>query len=107
MRVEHRSLVDVVMLQRNQFALRRRPKADTLLCTSTMTYAVEHHLAAEHQSHGPADLSRRRGGERAMRPREQLVTETRSHEFGDDPDVLVRQTEHLCQDTSQVHDSLR
>jgi hypothetical protein len=60
-----------------------------------MTDRLEHHLAADHELDRLAQLPRRRGGERTMRPRPKLAAETRADELRDDADVLFRQAEHL------------
>ena len=72
-----------------------------------MTDRLEHHLAADHELDRLAELPRRRGGERTMRPRPQLAAETRANEPGDDADVLLRQPEHLREHAPEVEDPLR
>ena len=72
-----------------------------------MADRLEHHLAAEHELDRLAELPRRRGGERAMRPGPQLAAETRADELRDDADVLFRQAEHLREHAPQVDDALR
>src|SRR5262245_37694381 len=75
-RVEHRPLIDVIVLQRDQFALWRCADTDALLGARPMTDGVEHHLAGEYQSHRPAELPRCSGGERTQRPWPQFAAET-------------------------------
>src|SRR5262245_5906269 len=76
MRVKHRALIDVIVPQRDQFALRRCADTDALLGARPMTDCVEHHLAGEYQSHRPAELPRCSGGERTHRPWPQFAAET-------------------------------
>ena len=100
-------MVDVVVLERDEFAVRRRAKPHALLRARPVTDRLEHHLAAEHEFHRLAQLPRRRGGERTLRPWKQLAAETRADELGDDADVLFRQAEHLREHAPEVDDSLR
>ena len=93
--VEHRPVVNVVVLERDELAFRRGAEPHSLLRPRTMTCRLEHHLAAEHKLDRFAQLPRRRDGERAMRPRPKLAAETRANKLGDDADVLFRQAEHL------------
>ena len=72
-----------------------------------MTDGLEHHLPAEHEFHRLAQLPRRGGSEGTMRPWKELTAETRTDELGDDPDILLRQTEHLREYAPAVDDSLR
>src|SRR6267154_1209358 len=68
---------------------------------------MEHHLTAEYELHRLAQLARRCGSECTLRPWIQLAAEARAEKLCDDADILLRQTEHLRQDTPEVDDSLR
>ena len=79
--VEHRPLIDVVVLERDELAFRRRAEPDALLCARPVTDRLEHHLAADHEFDRLAELPRRGGGERTLRPWPQLAAETRANKF--------------------------
>ena len=100
-------MVDVVVLERDELAVRRGAEPHALLGARAMADRLEHHLAADDELDRLAELPRRRGGERTMRPRPQLAAETRADELGDDADVLLRQAEHLREHAPQVDDALR
>ena len=72
-RIEHLPLVDVVVLERYEFAFRCGPDSYALLRSRAMTHSLEHHLAAEHQFHRRAKLPRCSRGEWAVRPWKQLA----------------------------------
>ena len=100
-------MVHVVVLQRDELAVGRRAEAHALLGARPMPGRLEHHLAADHELHRPAELPRRRGGERAVRPWPELAAEARAQEPGDDANVLLRQPEHLREDAPEIEDPLR
>ena len=68
-RVEHRAVVDIVVLHRDQLAVGRGAETNALLGARAMTDRLEHHLAAEHEFHRLAQLPRRGRGECTIRPR--------------------------------------
>src|SRR5215467_15730079 len=76
MGVKHRPLVDVIVLQRDQFTVWRCAETDALLGARPMTDGVKHHLSGEYQSHRPAELPRCSGGERTQRPWPELAAKT-------------------------------
>ena len=49
--VDHRHMVDVIVLQREELALTRCAHADALLRACAMPDGLEHHLAADDQLH--------------------------------------------------------
>ena len=98
---------DVIVLQRDELAVRGRAQPHALLRSGTMPNRLEHHFAAHDDFDGLSELSRRRDRQRTMGPRPQLAAETRADEFGDDADVLFRQTEHLREHALKVNDPLR
>src|SRR5438552_4581861 len=100
-------LVDVIMLERDEFSIRRSAEPHTLLSARTMTDRLEHHLAAEDEFDRLAQLPRRRDRERTMRPWPELAAETGPDKFGDDADVLFWQAEHLREYAPKVEDRLR
>src|SRR3954467_2889803 len=104
--IADRVIENVVVLERDELALRGRARAPALLCSGTMANRLEHHFAADHDFDGLSKLSRRRGGERAMGPRPQLATKTRADEFRDHADVFLRQPEHLREDVPGIEDRL-
>ena len=57
------TVVDVIVLERDELALRRGAEPHTLLSARTMTDRLEHHLAADHELHRLAELPRRRRGQ--------------------------------------------
>ena len=68
--VEHRQVVDVVVLQRDELAVGRGAEAHALLRAGAMTDRLEHHLAADHELDRLAELPRRSRGERSNASRE-------------------------------------
>src|SRR5207248_8852664 len=85
----------------------RGAQPHTLLSARAVADRLEHHFPADDDFHGLAELPRRRGGERTLRPRKKLAAETRAYEFCDDADVLFWQAEHLREHAPQVEDALR
>ena len=77
-------MVDIIVLERDKFAVRSRAKPHALLCARPVTDGLEHHLPAQHEFHRLAQLPRRCGCKRRVRPWKQLVAETRADELGDD-----------------------
>ena len=73
--VEHRGGVDVVVPQARQPPVALGAEADALRDRRPLADGMEHHRAAQHQLHRPAELPCRGRGERRMRPGEQLVAE--------------------------------
>ena len=55
---------------------------------------------------GFPELPRGRDGEGTVRPGPELASEPRPDEPGNDPDVLLRQSEHLREDVLEVEDAL-
>ncbi len=72
-----------------------------------MSDALEHHPAAHHQLHRPAELPRGGRRERRLGPGPQLAAEARAQEFRDDPDVVLRHAQHLCEHVAVVDHPLR
>src|SRR5258705_1087607 len=105
--VELRAVIDIVVLQGNEAAVGGGANAHTLLRAWAMAHRLEHHLAAEHEFHRLAQLPRCRRRKCAMCPRIELAAETRTNELRDDPHVLLRQAEHLCEYTTEIYKSLR
>ena len=105
--IEHRPVIDVIVLERDELALGRGAEPHPLLGARSMTGRLEHHLAAEHELDWLAKLPRRCRRERTMRPWPKLAAEPRANELGDDAHVLFRQTEHLRQHAPHVEDRLR
>ena len=100
-------MIDVVVLERDELAVRCRAEPHTLLGAGAMTGRLERHLAAEHELDRLAYLPRRRHRQRTMRPRPKFAAETRANKLGDDAHVLFRQTEHLREHAAHVEDPLR
>src|SRR5207253_11021782 len=98
---------NVVVLERDEFAVAGGAEAHALLSARAMTDRLKHHLAADHEFHRLAELPRRGRGERTVRPWKQLAPEARANELGDDANVLFRQAEHLREHAPQVDDPLR
>ena len=95
------------MLERDEFSVACRAEPHALLGARPVTDRLEHHLTAEHELHRLAQLPRRCGRKRAVCPWKQFAAETRANELCDDPDVLLRQIEHLREYAPKVDDSLR
>src|SRR5262249_32905488 len=105
--LEHRSLVDVVVLQRDELAVLRGAEPHALLGAGAMAGRLEGHLAAENQLDRLAQLSGGGDGERAVRPWPELAPEAGADEPGDDADILFGQPEHLRENAPHVEDALR
>ena len=67
--IEHRPVINIIVLQRDELAFAGGAEPDSLLSVRAMTDRLEHHLAAEHEFDWLAKLPRRSGRERTMRPR--------------------------------------
>ena len=93
---------DVIVLERDELAVRGRAQPHALLRSGTMPNRLEHHFAAHDDFDGLSELSRRRDGERAMGPGPQLAAEARTEEFRDHADVFLWQAEHLREHISRV-----
>src|SRR5688500_706678 len=72
-----------------------------------MTDSLKHHFPAANELHWFAELARRGGGERRMRPWTQLPAEAGPEQRGDEAYILRREPEHLREDASMVDDSFR
>ena len=56
--VEHRPVVDVVVLERDELAVGRRAEPHSLLGARPMADGLEHHLAADHELDRLAQLKK-------------------------------------------------
>src|SRR5205807_5592053 len=93
---------DIVVLQRDQLPVGGCAQPHALLCAGAMTDRLEHHLAADHELDRLAQLPRRRGGERTVRPWPQLASKARTEKLRDDADILSWQAEHLREHAPEV-----
>ena len=105
--IEHRVVIDVVVLERDEPSVSGGAEAHTLLGAGTMTDRLEHHLAADDEFDRLTQLPGRSDGERTMRPWPKLAAETRADKLGDHADVLSRQAEHLREYAPKIEDTLR
>src|SRR5207247_9852950 len=93
---------DVIVLQRDEVAVRGHAQPHALLRSGPMPNRLEHHFAAHDDFDGLSELSRRRDRERTMGPRPQLAAEARTEEFRDAADVFLWPAEHLPAPMSRV-----
>src|ERR1700689_4997983 len=74
--VEDRGVIERVMHERDEFAVRRGPETDLLLGKRAMAHGLKHHVAGYHQLDRPVQVACRGGGDQAVCPGPKLASET-------------------------------
>ena len=92
--------------QGSQPSVARCTQPNALHNARSVPHRLKHHPPADHQLHGLAELTR--GGRRKRRlcPRKELAPEARAQELRDDPDLVLRDAQHLGDHVAMVDDAL-
>ena len=100
-------MVERIVNEGHELALRRGAQADSLLGARAMTDILEHHIARDYELNGAAEVARGLRRDESVRPGPELSAEAGAEEARDDANIFNGYTEHLGHDILRVADGLR